>query len=323
MSEVLVVHISPELTSFVRKDIEILSTAYHVSQFFYRGRKSVPSLARRVLSSDVTFSWFAWDHAAWTVRMSRVLGKRSIVIVGGFDVASVPEISYGNLLNPSSAKRTLYALNRANTALAVSESTREEAVRFSGKKDIQVVHHGFDSEKYYPEREKRRQVISVGDVSPSNMKRKGLATFVEAAKLLPEVRFLLVGYIHQDVRSDLGVKPGNLEVTGRVPDSELLNLLQSSKVYVQVSAHEGFGCSLAEAMLCECVPVVTSKGALPEVVGDTGEYVPFGDPKATAGAIERVLEEDSMGKMARERILTNFPLEKRSLALIKAVEDLL
>jgi len=28
--------------------------------------------------------------------------------------------------------------------------------------------------------------------------------------------------------------------------------------------------ALAEAMCCECVPVVTKKGALPEVVGDTG-----------------------------------------------------
>lgn len=323
MSKILIVHISPELTSFVRKDIELLSTKYEVEKFFFKGRRSIPSLAWRVLRNNLTVSWFAWDHAAWTVRLSRILGKPSVVIVGGFDVASVPEIGYGNLLNPSSAKRTLYALNRTSKALAVSESTKDEAVRFSGREDIQVVYHGFDDKMYSPDGEKKPQVVSVGDVSLSNMKRKGLATFVETAKLLPDVTFLLVGRIHEDAKAALGKKPSNLELTGRVSDPELLRLLQESKVYVQVSAHEGFGCSLAEAMLCECVPVVTSKGAIPEVVGDTGEFVPFGDSQATADAVKRMLENDAKGKKARERVRTNFPLDMRREALIRAVEDLL
>lgn len=55
---------------------------------------------------------------------------------------------------------------------------------------------------------------------------------------------------------------------GFVQDENLLMYYQRAKVYdVQVSAHEAFGMSLAESMLCECILVVTDRVALPEVVG--------------------------------------------------------
>ncbi len=324
MKKVLLVHISPELPSFVKRDIDILSTRFDVETFFYSGRRDVPRLVRRVLSNDLTYSWFSWDNAAWAVKLSRLFGKKSVTVVGGFDVARVPEINYGNLLNLSSARRTRYAINRADTVIAVSRSTQEEAVRFSGRSEIEVVYHGFDSEEFFPDGEKEDLVLSVGDVNASNMKRKGIVAFVETAKTLPTVSFLLVGRIHENIRETLEEeKPDNLQLLGRVSDSELLRFMQKSKVYVQVSAHEGFGCSLAEAMLCECVPVVTSRGALPEVVGDTGLHVRFGDRQATADAVEKALKRNSMGRKARERIRKCFPLEKRRRAILERVEDLL
>ncbi|MFC1938017.1 glycosyltransferase, partial [Chloroflexota bacterium] len=87
------------------------------------------------------------------------------------------------------------------------------------------------------------------------------------------------------------------------------------------SYHESFGLSLAEAMACECVPVITGNAALPELVGDTGFYVPYGDPKATAEAIKKALKSDA-GKKARERVKRLFPIESRQKALIKIIEGL-
>ncbi|MFQ6060670.1 MAG: glycosyltransferase family 4 protein [Thermoplasmata archaeon] len=313
------------MTSFVRKDMEILSSQFQVEEFFYSGRpkKDLPRLIRRVISNDLTFSWFAWDNAAWTVRFSRLFGKKSIVVAGGFDVASVPEIDYGNLLRSSSARRTRYALNRADLVLAVSESTYGEALEFCGRKDIKVVHHGFDSQKFFPGGQKERLVISVGDVSISNMLRKGLETFVEAARDLPDVPFALIGRVHEDMKGTLEKrKPDNLQILGRVSDSDLLSFMQRSRVYVQVSAHEGFGCSLAEAMLCECLPVVTRRGAIPEVVGDCGYYVPFRNPYATSQAIREALDDRNKGKRARERIAQRFPLERRRKRILELVHGL-
>ncbi len=113
----------------------------------------------------------------------------------------------------------------------------------------------------------------------------------------------------------------NVKYLGHVSDDELMGYFQRARVYVQVSAHEGFGISLAEAMLCECVPVVTRGGAIPEVVGDSGYYVPYNNPKATAEAIEKALKSD-LGPAARERISNKFPLKKREEMLVGLVSNL-
>jgi len=74
-----------------------------------------------------------------------------------------------------------------------------------------------------------------------------------------------------------------------------------------------------KAMLCECVPVVTDRGALPEVVGDVGFHVPYGDSKATAAAISKALNCDK-GKEARERIKRVFPQQKGETKLIMEIQ---
>jgi glycosyltransferase involved in cell wall biosynthesis len=320
---VLFAHISPDRVSFVKKDMDILARHFEVREVFYRFRRDVPKVARGTLWADVTFSWFAWDQAAWSVRFSRMLGRKSIVIVGGFDVVGMPEISYGNLLNPRSAKRTRYAITRATRAIAVSQSIRGDAQRFTGRQDIGLIYHGFDSEAFKPSGPKQPIALTVGTLNRSNLARKGMETFVRAAAFAPEIQFRLVGKVEQDGFDAIkGFIPDNLTLLGEVDLKVLLGEMQKAAVYVQPSAHEGFGCSLAEAMLCGAVPVVTNTGAIPEVVGDNGIYVPRENPKATAVAIRQAIEMKD-GTRARKRIADMFPLSKREAAIIAAVENVL
>jgi len=102
----------------------------------------------------------------------------------------------------------------------------------------------------------------------------------------------------------------------------LLHYYQKAKVYCQLSAHESFGVALAEAMSCCCVPVVTRRYALPEVVGDAGFYVPYNDPKATAEAIRKALKSNK-GRKARERIKKYFSIKTREKRLIEEILDLI
>ena len=105
-------------------------------------------------------------------------------------------------------------------------------------------------------------------------------------------------------------------------DQALLKSYQKAKVYCQLSYYESFGVALAEAMACECVPVIADRGALPEVIGDVGFYVPYGDPEATAEAIGKALKSGK-GAEARERIKTMFSLERRRDEFICEIEELL
>lgn len=321
---ILFVHISRSPPSFVQKDIEILSSEFQVQTLCYSSRSDVLRLASKVARSAIVFCWFAWDQAAWAVRFSRLLGKKSVVIIGGFDVVHMPEIDYGNLLSKRSAGRTKYAILKSTRPIAVSESVRGDAVSLTGRPDIDVVYHGFDSEKFRPAAEKQDLVLTVGDINESNLHRKGLLTFLKAAELLPDVRFAAVGRVGELPPQHRGLLSlPNVEVPGFVSDKGLLDYMQRAKVYVQVSAHEGFGCSLAEAMLCECVPVVTDRAAIPEVVGDCGYYVPADDPMSTSQAIRKALDDKTKGKQARQRIKKEFPLVKRKESILRLVSRLI
>jgi len=145
---------------------------------------------------------------------------------------------------------------------------------------------------------------------------------VRCAKYLPDIPFILVGK-HQDkdcVKYLKEIASSNVTFPGYLPFEELLSYYRRAKVYVQASLHESFGISLGEAMSCECIPVVTRKTALPEVVGNTGFYVPYGNPRSTAKAIEEALNATSgAGRKARQRIKDLFSLQKRKEKLMKII----
>src|SRR5512138_2132356 len=89
-----------DFSSFVENDYELLSRHAQVEKVNYRRVQDIPKVIAAVARSDVTFSWFAYGHAALGVLFSRLLGKRSIVIAGGDDVACEPEIGYGQFTLP-------------------------------------------------------------------------------------------------------------------------------------------------------------------------------------------------------------------------------
>jgi glycosyltransferase involved in cell wall biosynthesis len=147
--------------------------------------------------------------------------------------------------------------------------------------------------------------------------------YVESARHAPDVSFVLVGPWEDDAIDRLREKAApNVQLAGGLWGEDLVRMYSRAKVYVQVSAHESFGCSVAEAMLCECVPVVSQRAALPEVVGDAGFDVDDLSPQAVAAQIKRALVSGS-GQRARERIVREFPLEKRRQGLLAAIDEVM
>ena len=120
------------------------------------------------------------------------------------------------------------------------------------------------------------------------------------------------------------IAPKNVEFTGFVKNAGKSPFLTSAKAYVQPSYYESFGCSVAEAMLQGCVPVVTTRGALPEVVGDTGFYVQYNSPQSIAMGINEAINSDAKeGERARQRIIDEFPIEKRSRHILRIVDEVI
>jgi glycosyltransferase involved in cell wall biosynthesis len=312
-------------SSFIEKDLDLLRKHFNVKVVDYSGKKKAMHVVKGVLWADITFSWFAGSHAALAVLFSRVLRKKAIVVTGGYDVANEPSIDYGIMRFPRSrdARIVKFVLGHADLILPFSNFSMREVLKHSRPRQSKVLYCCADTEKFKPGSGKLNDLaVTVGLITNDTLRRKGFETFVKSAGFLPEIRFVLIGEHLDDSGQYLRSIAGpNVTFTGFVPFDKLLEYLQKAKVYVQISAQEGFGVALAEAMSCECVPVVTERGAIPEVVGDTGFYVAYDNPQATAKAIAEALKSDK-GKKARERIIANFSLEKREAGLLKTISEL-
>lgn len=328
---VRVLFVHPTKSPFIQSDIDLLSRHFHVRVVDVGSRRrTAPDMAgafwellRGVLWADLVYCWFAERHAKWAVLLARMLRRPALVVVGGYEVAQVPAVGYGSLLDPGKARMVKQVLERATAVLAVSGHTERQILACSAPRRLELVHNGVDTEKFRPGPAKENLVVTVGSVSDERKLRlKGWDTFLEAAGLVPEARFQVVGPIAEHVLSRLeGRMPGNVCFSGYVPHEDLAGVYGKAKVYCQLSMHESFGIALAEAMSCGCVPVVTAAGALPEVVGDAGYVVPVGDAKAAAGAIREALGSGD-GRKARERVKSLFSLELRERKLVELVRQL-
>ncbi len=320
--KVLLVYYS--YSSFVKNDYAILSKHFNVERFQWHGKADLLRLALAVRRSDVTFVWFASDHAAVTVFFSKIFGKPSIVIAGGGDVAYVPEIGYG-AFTQSRFKQGLsrYALKNAELLLPVSDFTKSEVLQWARPRRMEVVYNGVDVELFRPKEKKEDLVVTIGKIMEPLMRRKGLETFARASLHFPDYKFAIIGRTEGPSLSRLKEINPDIISTGYLKDFELLRWLQRARVYCQLSYYESFGVALAEAMACGCVPVVTDKGALPEVVGDVGLYAPYGEERATVEAIRRALDQDAeLGEKSRERILANFSLSRRADELARIIGEM-
>ena len=215
-----------------------------------------------------------------------------------------------------------YVLKRTSSILAVSEFNKHEVERNTGIKTAKIVYNCIDNQKFIPGKKPKQNIaVTVCFVDEENIVRKGLRQFVEAATVLISYEFIVIGKLVDDTAIELAKSaPSNVKFEGFVSDKKLLEHYQKAKVYCQLSYYESYGVALGEAMLCECVPVVTDRGALPEVVGDTGFYAEYGNISQTINAIEKAMQSQDKGKQARKRIIENFPQECREKKLKETVE---
>jgi glycosyltransferase involved in cell wall biosynthesis len=320
-----VLYVVPRRNTFINIDRAILSERFELTEYHQTGpRPHGIELVAKLRRCDVVFAWFASWHSFAALSLARLLGKPSVLVVGGFDTANVADIGYGwqrGGIRQAVSRRTMRLATRLVTNSHSSLTEIEANVGLDPRRAT-VIYHGLADRFPDGGRHVRDRVaLSVGVVRQRNLQRKGHDPFVRAAAHLPDVTFILAGRWRDDAIDLLRGEAGrNVTFTGYLDDAGLDSLFGSAAVYVQASRHEGFGLSLAEAMLAGCVPVVTEAGALPEVVGDVGVTIPTPTPELIAEAVVRALAMGrEEGARARARVLEHFPLETRAEALSREV----
>ena len=127
---------------FVRIDRDLLAERHEVEEYAQPGVVPRPlEVVRKVRRADVLVVWFASWHALLPLLVARLLRTPSLLIVGGFDTASMPEIGYGYQQGGIRRRLARACMRLATRLMTNSEYSRGELLRTAGF-EATVVHHG-------------------------------------------------------------------------------------------------------------------------------------------------------------------------------------
>lgn len=320
-------------SSFVKNDYEILRGKFDVETHLYKQSKNLLGhlygiiklfgwLSFKILRADFIYVWFADYHSILPTIFGKIFGRETYLVLGGYDVAFIPEINYGSFKNPLRKLLTSASIKLAHKNLAVSEFIKSEALKKIPNANVIVLYNGVnDFDEEYLIGEKSQTVITVGQIdSTQRVKLKGIDFFISAARRIPEYEFKIIGLI-DETKKKLPPFPKNVTLTSAVKHNELIEYYKECGVYCQFSMVESFGLSLAEAMYFGAVGVANKTGALEEIIGETGFIIKPFDIDEAVVAIKKAMQSSiEQRKECRRRIKNKFMIEKRKKELLELLQ---
>jgi glycosyltransferase involved in cell wall biosynthesis len=149
-----------------------------------------------------------------------------------------------------------------------------------------------------------RFILHVGTLEP----RKNLKRLVEAYGLLTspaygshrDIALVLAGrkgWLYEPIMEaaeQVNRNGGQVVFVDYVEDADLPLLYNMAEVFAYPSLYEGFGLPAAEAMSCGTPTLVSTDGALGEVVGDAALPVEAQSTEAIASGLQRLIEDEAL-----------------------------
>lgn len=342
MSKKSILYFIHASTSFTEIDHTIFSKFHPVKTFLFtiKGALSIPALwiqqllflARESRNAHSFVCMFAGYHSFIPVMWGRLFSKKVYIIAGGIDCVNFPKLNYGNFHKYWLSKITSYSFRRASHIFPISEYLEKGEYHYDPihppqqgirvwckniKTPITVVYNGFQCEKWFPDEGKQAPAGTFLSIASNlddatRMKVKGIDLVLELALLLPQYQFTIIG---KDKPLNL---PGNVKILPFMPHELLREVYCSHQFYLQLSVSEGFGNSLAEAMLCGSVPIGSSSGSIPMVIGDCGYILDKKELPDLKALVEKaIIDPDYSRKReeGRKRIISSFSIEQRAKKL--------
>jgi len=319
-------------SSFVNADLKILNKNFQVKSFQYPlgilGKSLWAHfrcqlllfffLLRNTPAAGYLYIWFADYHSFLPVLFSRIFGKKSLLVLGGYDVTYIPELKYGAFSNPLRSFCAGFAISHADYLLPVDKSLTDEAQQRVRKIHGKIIPlpTGYDPLTWYCDQTKQDLALTVATCnSYQRIKLKGIDFFIEVAASLHKYEFYIIG-LSREISRDLPV-PANIKFIESLPQPELRNFYSRARIYAQFSLKEGLPNAVCEAMLCECIPVGTNVNGIPNAIGDCGYILEQRRVDSACELIQKAMQAPAnLSKQARERILKYFTSEQREHTLL-------
>ncbi len=181
-----------------------------------------------------------------------------------------------------------------------NESSKKIGVEMGVPEEkIVTISPGIDHKTFIKKSKRKGYALFVGNYSmdKSTIKTKGLEYIIQAAEMLPEVEFLLLGNFKEKIEH-----PMNVKLLKPVKHDKLIELYSEAGVLVCSSLNEGFSLVLLEAMTSGC-PIVSTID-----IGQIGKLIRPKDAEAIAKWVNYYLTHP---KAANKDGLSNSTLSKK------------
>lgn len=335
-----ILYFYPQPSTFILKDVEILSTEYNVKQYLFsvKNKYKVPLefikqfffLLINIWKTDVLICHFAGYSSFLPALFAKLTRKSCFIIVAGNDGSKFPDFGYGNYTKKLLGFFTGISLQMSKHILPVHESlVYQKYDYYEGGMPAQgysyfkpktknipftALYYGYDSEKFRLIEGTLRipnSFITIGNLGDNYaFKRKGFDLIIELAKLRPELNFTFIGWD--------GIKkidlPQNVTLLKFMDQEEIIKIFNTHEFYFQLSIMEGFPNALAEAMLCGCIPIGSNVSGIPYIIDDTGFILKQRDIQQLCDLVDEALKSKvklQLSSNARLRVLNNFSMENR------------
>ncbi len=336
MAEKKILYIYLVNTTFVKTDYEILSTSSAVDKYCFVPSKKMISLLTQLVKQlvfllikgwkyDAFYIWFGDYHSLLPILFAKLTGKKSYLVVGGYDVCRIPELQYGSFYKTIRGCFTIKSIKYCSVNLTVSTFVDRIVRYIAPKANRKLIYNAvrLNNKTGISEVPKENIILTVG-VIPSKQVflRKGIDTFIETAKLLPQYKFVCVGIRSELLNEMKTTLPANIFFYQKVEQQELVDFYNKAKVYAQFSRMDTFCLTLAEAMTFNCIPVITNIGGMPEVMGNAGFLVKR-EPEKIAKIIEKVMKDKvAIEEDGASRIAKMFSMAMRKEKLLAHISEI-
>ena len=268
-------------TPFITRAQEGVRTAFLNSVALLKKRDDLEVFVNSKQRCDVIYSHTYGPYYLYKALLYR--GRRVIT------AHVIPESAKGSLMfyeffKPLISWYFKRVYNFSDLVIAVSPMVKESLLRLGVRTRIEILPNPLPLERFYPSEKLReigrrrlglsksdKVILGVGQIQP----RKGIRTFINVARELPQYKFVWVGgqllsYLTDsslELRRSIKRAPENLSFVGILPLEEMPSIYNAADIFFFPSYQENCSMVIMEAAAC----------GLPILLRDLKEYASLYD----------------------------------------------
>ncbi|GER80060.1 MAG: glycosyltransferase family 4 protein [Anaerolineales bacterium] len=274
---------------------------------------------------DIVQINYAWPGGYAAIKNKNRIKVPIIITSHGSDIQYIPEIGYGDRLNPKRDRMIVHALRHADGLIAISNDIYNEYVKLGVSEQlITLIPNGICFHTLARRNEQARRSLGINSgqlvilAVGRNHPKKGFNYLIQAMSLIapknPVALCLIVGKgvsslapvveqmgVTEHVRLCSQALPVGIDFSGRImPDSEKIETyFKAADIYAMPSLIEGMPLVALEAMASGLPLIASLQGASEDLVvdGKNGLLIPAEDVSALADALQVLLGDKKLRKM--------------------------